>query len=105
MNLHVITLDDKYLFYSEFIEYLDEDHLLLPYETSESGDTYPASTTYRVWDIAAVKEVRKLTIGGSLWENPYVKISPDRKYIATGSERGVIRLWDIQTGKELGEYC
>lgn len=99
----VVTLSGAYENYDILV--MDENHLLLPYKSEGEGDTYPASTTYRVWDIAAAKEVRKLVIGGYIYAHVALDISPDKKSIATGSQHGAVRLWDAATGKELGVFC
>jgi WD40 repeat protein len=59
-------------------------------------------TRYFVWDIAANKEVHAFSID----DRPYRWLtSPNGKYLVTTSGDEPPRLYDIQTGKKLREFC
>jgi RNA polymerase sigma factor (sigma-70 family) len=55
--------------------------------------------TIRIWDPATGKEQQPLParVDGRTWGMAY---SRDGKYLATGSESAVVRLWDLATRKE-----
>jgi WD40 repeat protein len=60
---------------------------------------------FRVWEAASGKLVRKFEMSGF---DGGADLSPDNRYIATGCGDGLIRIWDLSTGKEVykfSEYC
>jgi RNA polymerase sigma factor (sigma-70 family) len=61
--------------------------------------------TFRVWDLATRKELRKLEGQGEPGQ-PCAMFSPDGRVVATQSDdtdrkNGLVRVWDVATGKEL----
>jgi WD40 repeat protein len=69
--------------------------------------THPVETwadwSFRVWDIAAAKELRVTQVdpGG---EVRLVVISPNARLIATVTHDGNIHLWDVASGKQLHHW-
>lgn len=62
------------------------------------GVSGSADETVRVWDLATSFPVQKL--GGRLKPVHGVAMSQDGKLVLSGSDDGVVRLWDVETGKE-----
>jgi WD40 repeat protein len=56
-----------------------------------------AGTITRLWDVATGRELRRFSSAGSAQG---VAFSPDGKTLVTGDYFGVIRLWDVCTGKQ-----
>jgi WD40 repeat protein len=54
----------------------------------------------RVWDAGSGKELRKLETSAEA----AVAFSPDGKTLAVGEEDGMLRLWEVATGKRLQEF-
>lgn len=57
--------------------------------------TLPAEGIH-VWEMVSGKEVRQMP--GGLWS---IALSPDGKLLASPEWHGVIRLWDVSTGREI----
>ncbi|MCX5827588.1 MAG: caspase family protein [Deltaproteobacteria bacterium] len=55
--------------------------------------------TIHLWDTRSGKEIR--TFSGHINDISSIGISPDEKYVYSGSHDGTTRLWDISTGKEV----
>jgi WD40 repeat protein len=56
-------------------------------------------TRITLWDLRSGKEVK--TISAHLDGVSSVAFSPDGKTLASGSDNGTIKLWDVDSGKEL----
>jgi WD40 repeat protein len=56
----------------------------------------------RLWELATGKEVRRFTgHEDSVWS---VAVTPDGKYVVSGSGDKTVRLWDLATGKEVRRF-
>lgn len=60
--------------------------------------------TLRVWDARTGKELRRLDVETDWHWFSSVAFSPDGKNVAAGSERGPIRLWDVESGKKIRDF-
>lgn len=68
------------------------------------NDTIGAPVTLVIWDIASEQEEQRFTI--HQYGNVNIDaISPDGKSWLTGSDFGEIRLWSLENGKVLQQYC
>jgi hypothetical protein len=61
-----------------------------------------SKTTFRLWDIANRKKLRRF--GGEHYHAYAAALSPDGRTLATGGGDGVIRLWEVLTGKERRQF-
>jgi WD40 repeat protein len=55
----------------------------------------------RLWDAATGKQLLAINCPGGVVG---VAISPDNRYILSGSRDNIARLWDVQTGKEVRKF-
>jgi WD40 repeat protein len=78
-------------------------HINLP-TTSSDGNLvlWSDNRTLHLWDMQSGKEIR--TFSGHINDISSIGISPDEKYIYSGSHDGTTRLWDISTGKEIAQF-
>ncbi len=53
-----------------------------------------------VWDVASGKQVSSF---GKGWVTT-VAFSPDAKHALSGSDDAIVRLWDLDTGKEVRKF-
>jgi WD40 repeat protein len=53
-------------------------------------------STFRIWDCTAKKQVAVIADTGALT----FLLSPNKQDAASGDNNGLVRIWDIQTGKE-----
>jgi WD40 repeat protein/class 3 adenylate cyclase len=60
----------------------------------------PDGKTAVVWDLAANKELTRLTFSSPPTGNCFSSgcVSPDRKYYVTGHTDGMVRIWDLHSG-------
>ena len=67
---------------------------------SASGDG-----TLKIWDLKTFQEIRTVAAYLSLSGPIYcVAVSPDTKYIISGSRNGALQLWCFHTGKLLYSF-
>jgi len=68
---------------------------------SPNGELLAAAGHWpRIWDIKTGREIRRLVETRDPTFGP-VDFRPDGKVLATGSQDGKVRLWDVETGSEL----
>jgi WD40 repeat protein len=56
----------------------------------------------RLWDLATGKEVRRFT--GHEYAVLSVAVTPDGKYVVSGSRDKTVRLWELATGQEVRRF-
>jgi WD40 repeat protein len=54
----------------------------------------------RLWDPATGKQVRRIEVKGGVSS---LAFAPDGKSLATGGQDKIVHLWDVETGKAIGE--
>ncbi len=59
------------------------------------SETYNHTGGLETWDVETGKKLRAIDTAARHWA-----ISPDGKWLATGTLEGVLKLWDFATGKE-----
>src|SRR5262249_10195044 len=62
---------------------------------SEKGDWFA-----RLWEVVTGKELRRFRTGNNGYGIRQMAFSPDMKTLASGSDDGHLRLFDVDTGKE-----
>jgi WD40 repeat protein len=79
----------------------DGKRILLPERSKESS-------TYTIYDLVGNKELKKIALAD---DNPtQIIISPDDQYVLTRADllsqpQSILQIWDVETGKLVGEYC
>jgi WD40 repeat protein len=58
--------------------------------------------TLRLWELATGKEVRRFT--GHKDVVLSVAVTPDGKYVVSGSNDNTVRLWELATGQEVRRF-
>ena len=53
----------------------------------------------KVWDVATGESIRSFSTGGA--DSIEVAVSDDGQHVALGSNVGIVRVWDVETGKQL----
>lgn len=54
--------------------------------------------TAQVWEVKTAREVARMPCNGNIHR---IALTPDGKYLATGSGDGTARVWEIETGREI----
>jgi WD40 repeat protein len=68
--------------------------------TAEGDDRFSDKPFTKLWDMKSLKEIRALQGHAQIVWIRSVSFSPDGKILATGSDDGIIRLWDIESAKQ-----
>ncbi len=61
-----------------------------------------SDSTVRLWELATGKEVRRFT--GHEWPVYSVAVTPNGKYVVSGSNDKTVRLWELATGQEVRRF-
>src|SRR5579884_3731153 len=87
-----------------FAARLDDDALAVAYAPDGSVLAVGcADGTVRVWDLAARREIAKLT--GHTNAVLAAAFLPDGRTLATGGADRLVKVWDVDTGRELGSHA
>jgi len=69
--------------------------------TASDADSVDRNALVKIWDAASGEEIATFTEPGRTGAITGLAFSPDGARIATGSALGILKIWDVNTGKEL----
>jgi WD40 repeat protein len=105
-KLHRFELSDPQ---PEVLFFLDGRRILLA-EISQSANWNDPRARYTIYDLAAKKELKKIVL--PIEYPTHFITTPDNKYLltldnlpASSSTPAALQIWDVETGKLVGEYC
>ncbi len=83
--------------------FLEGDSVLMAQSLDEINDS---QTIVLIRDTKTGAELRSVVIGMPIYHiSTNVVVTPDEKYLAIASFSGTLSLWDIQTGKQVRQFC
>lgn len=73
-------------------------------EHSNNIVTSSADATVKIWDLRAPSDKATITFTGHQDVVKDIAVSPDGRWVSSGGADGLVKIWEVDTGKIIREF-